>query len=346
MSKQANHKSRTSWSSRTGVPSLLVLCLSTMLATPLTAQQPNANFSRLLEGQMLQVFTRVCNYVEEHPDADDVDSAYQWIFKTALKHHFQTKALVLAQRYLQRPKQVASIHKLAQQILILGKSQQGEMAKAQAGFQQFLKEQPAYTAEENISFALQFASQAQLQKQYRIAAGIYADTARRFTLNPQVREICENKIAKLQLINETAPPIAALDIARKRVDISSYRGKVLLIDFWATNCPPCVEALPHMKRLYKQYHAQGLEILGISLDIHQETVSKFQQERKIPWQLMMLEASPGSLRRPYKVRAIPSLYLVNRQGKIVQFDLSGHDLSQAIAQLMKHQTDPDDETSN
>lgn len=341
MANQANRKSCTRWSFRARTPGILLLWLSTILVTPAVARQPESGFSQLLEGQMLQVFTRVCNYVEQHPNANDLDSAYQWIFKTALDHDFQTKALVLSERYLQRPKQVASVHKLAQQVLVLGQARRGEMAKAQTGFQQFLKEQPAYTAEENLGFALQFASQAQLQKQYQVAADIYGSTARRFTLNPQVRELCANKIAKLRLINETAPPIAALDVAKQRVDISSYRGKVLLIDFWATNCPPCLEALPHMKRLYKRYHSQGLEILGISLDIHLETVLNFQQQRKIPWQLMMLEDSTVSLRQPYKVRAIPSLYLVDREGKIVQFDLRGHDLSKAIAELMKPQINPD-----
>lgn len=304
------------------------------------AQAPATNFSQLLETQMRQVFETVCKYVEQHPEAEDIDSAYRWVFQLALDYRFESDAVQLSAQYLERPQPVTSVRKLAQQVLILGQARQGKTEKAKIAFLQYLKEQPAYTAEQNISFALQLASEAQLQQQYSLAADIYGNTARRFNLNPQIRDLCENKVAKLRLINETPPPIAALDIAKQRVDISSYRGKVLLIDFWATNCPPCLEELPHMKRLYEKYHSRGLEILGISLDVHQKTVVEFQRKRQIPWRLMMIEASAGSLRQPYKVASIPTVYLVNRDGKIVQFDLRGHDLAKAIGQLIESPNSP------
>ena len=319
---------------------LATVWLLILLVNPLMGQPPETNFSQLLSAEMLETFQRVCRYVEKHPAAEDVDSACQWIFRTALDYHFEDQAVPLATQYLQRPGTVKSVNKLAQQVVVLGQAQQGNMKAAQAKFQQYLKEQPAYTAEQNIDFVLQFAGAAQLQKQYAVATEIYGSTARRFTLNPQIRALCENKIAKLKLINEPAPPIAALDITGKRVDLANYRGKVLLIDFWATNCPPCLEALPHVKKLYEKYHPQGFEILGISLDVHQETVASFQRERRIPWQLMMLDSSRGSLRQPYKIRAIPSLYLVNREGKIVQFDLHGENLSQAVRQMLENSNSP------
>ena len=289
---------------------------------------------------MRQVFDSASKYVEQHPAAEDVDSAYQWVFRLALDYRFEADAVQLSTQYLERQQPVSSVKKLAQQVLVLGQARQGKNEQAKTAFLQYLKQQPAYTAEQNIGFALQLASEAQLQQQYALAADIYTSTARRFNLNPQIRDLCENKVSKLRLINETAPPIAALDVGKQRVDISSYRGKVLLIDFWATNCPPCLEELPHMKRLYQKYHSRGLEILGVSLDVHQKTVVQFQQERKIPWRLMMIDASAGSLRQPYKIASIPAVYLVNRQGKIVQFDLRGQDLAKAIEQLIESPNSP------
>ena len=317
-----------------------MLTLCSIPLHPAHAQGPKTSFSQLLEKQMRQVFETVCSYVEQHPEAEDLDSAYQWVFQLALDYRFESDAVRLSAQYLKRPQPVTSVRKLAQQVLVLGQARQGKTEKAKIAFLQYLKEQPPYTAEQNIGFELQLASEVQLQQQYSLAADISGYTARRFALNPQVRDLCENKVAKLRLINESAPPIAALDIAKKRVDISSYRGKVLLIDFWATNCPPCLEELPHMKRLYEKYHPRGLEILGISLDVHQKTVVEFQRDRKIPWRLMMIEASAGSLRQPYKVASIPSVYLVNRAGKVVQFDLRGHDLAKAIGQLIESPNSP------
>ena len=318
----------------------LMLTLCWIPLTAAHAQVPAASFSQLLEKQMRQVFETACKYVEQHPEAEDLDSAYQWIFQLALDYRFEPSAVLLSAQYLKRPQPVTSVRKLAQQVLILGQARKGLARESSTAFLHYLKEQPPYTAEQNIGFALRLANEAQLQQQYSLAFDIYSNTARRFSLNPQIRDLCENKVAKLRLINETAPPIAALDIAKKRVDISSYRGKVLLIDFWATNCPPCLEELPRMKRLYEKYHPRGLEILGISLDVHQKTVVEFQRDRKVPWRLMMLEASAGSLRQPYKVASIPSVYLVNRAGKVVQFDLHGHDLAKAIAQLIESPNSP------
>ena len=113
-----------------------------------------------------------------------------------------------------------------------------------------------------------------------------------------------------------------------------------LVDFWATWCRPCLAELPRLQKVYQQYHPRGFEILGISLDVHQKTVVEFQRKRKVPWRLMMIEASAGSLRQPYKIASIPAIYLVNREGKIVHFDLRGHDLAKAIEQLIESPNSP------
>ena len=138
------------------------------------------------------------------------------MFRLALDYRFEADAVQLSTQYLKRLQPVTSVKKLAQQVLVLGQARQGKNEQAKTAFLQYLKQQPAYTAEQNISIALQLASEAQLQKQYRLAADIYTNTARRFNLNPQIRDRCESKLAKLRLINETAPPIAALDVAKQR----------------------------------------------------------------------------------------------------------------------------------
>ena len=92
---------------------------------------------------------------------------------------------------------------------------------------------------------------------------------------------------------------------------------------------------PRFKELYKEYRAKGFEIVGISLDASQGLVEEFQKKWELPWRMVMLDEAQGSLRRPYKVATIPSMYLVGRDGNVVQFDLRGHHLRRAVSDLME-----------
>src|SRR5260370_38395244 len=69
----------------------------------------------------------------------------------------------------------------------------------------------------------------------------------------------------------------------KEVDLKSYRGKVVLVDFWATWCPPCIAELPNVKKLYETYHDRGFEVVGISQDRTMDALTKFLEKEKLPW---------------------------------------------------------------
>ena len=96
----------------------------------------------------------------------------------------------------------------------------------------------------------------------------------------------------------------------------SYRGKVVIVDFWATWCGPCRKEMPHMKELYERLHAKGLEVVGVSLDQDEGALADYLAENQIPWETL---AGDGvqELAKKYGVRGIPSLMLVDKQGKII-----------------------------
>lgn len=95
-------------------------------------------------------------------------------------------------------------------------------------------------------------------------------------------------------------------------------GKVVIIDFWATWCPPCRASVPHMREIYARYKSQGLEIVGISLDDHRQALADYVAKEKLEW----IHAFSGmrwddpTVRR-YGISSVPSVWIVGRDGKVI-----------------------------
>jgi len=103
----------------------------------------------------------------------------------------------------------------------------------------------------------------------------------------------------------------------KTIDLKDLRGKVVLLDFWATWCAPCIEALPRTKKLYETYHAKGLELIGVSLDDSVDVVRKFVKEKQIPWpQYCDAKGGAGPVEEKFQVGAVPTLILLDKTGRV------------------------------
>jgi thiol-disulfide isomerase/thioredoxin len=96
----------------------------------------------------------------------------------------------------------------------------------------------------------------------------------------------------------------------------SYRGKVVLVDFWATWCGPCRREMPHVQAFYEKHHESGFEVVGVSLDQDQDALAQYLQENQIPWETLAGDETQ-ELAEKYGVRAIPTMMLVDKEGKIV-----------------------------
>ncbi|RYX82963.1 TlpA family protein disulfide reductase [bacterium] len=132
-----------------------------------------------------------------------------------------------------------------------------------------------------------------------------------------------------------ATPIAfeAKDMKGQTITPAKYKGKVLLLDFWATWCGPCVAALPELKSVYAKYHAKGLEVVGISLDEDKNALTSFIKTRQMAWP-QIFDGKGWKARVPdiYGVQAIPFTLVIGKNGKITAVD--PQDLEEAVKEAI------------
>ncbi len=114
----------------------------------------------------------------------------------------------------------------------------------------------------------------------------------------------------------TAPPFDLQDLNGKSVKLSDFKGKVVILDFWATWCPPCRAEIPHFVELQKQYRDKGLVIVGVSLDQGgPDVVSSFVKQQGINYPIVMGTEDVSS--RYGDIQAIPTTFVIDQNGNIV-----------------------------
>jgi thiol-disulfide isomerase/thioredoxin len=109
----------------------------------------------------------------------------------------------------------------------------------------------------------------------------------------------------------TAPLLAD----KKQVNLSDYRGKVVLVNLWATWCGPCRAEMPSMEILYQRFKERGLEILAVNIEEDAETVASFMDQLHLSFPALL--DLDGKIAGSYGIQAIPASYLLDRQGKVV-----------------------------
>jgi peroxiredoxin len=132
-------------------------------------------------------------------------------------------------------------------------------------------------------------------------------------------------------VGHKAPEFTIAGLDGKPIKLADYKGKYVLLDFWASWCGPCRQEMPNVVKQYAAYKGKGLEILGISLDEERQPWEKAVKDMNMTWaQASELQKWNGPTEKLYRIQAIPANYMIDPQGIIVAKNLTGPDLEKFL----------------
>jgi thiol-disulfide isomerase/thioredoxin len=211
-----------------------------------------------------------------------------------------------------------------------------ELVKLIEEIEEFLSEGPL--ERNDVSLAMQAAQTAERSGRTELAADAYKTFAKLFAKSEDesiagMAKRLEGVVRRLTVVGKEMEVEGTL-VTGEEFDWSKYRGKVVLVDFWATWCGPCVGEVPNMIENYRLYHDKGFEIVGISLDRSRDALEKFIEDREIPWTILYSDDGPSPTVDYYGVLGIPTMMLVDTEGKVVSIRARGPQLHTELEKLL------------
>ncbi len=158
--------------------------------------------------------------------------------------------------------------------------------------------------------------------------------------NPAVRQLAEQIGGTARRLSLPGRPmqITGTLLSGEPFDPRTLAGKVVLVDFWATWCGPCVAEITNLRKEYDRWHAKGFEVVGVSLDEDRDTLAQFVQAKKIPWPILYEPPGGPGWRHPlasyYGITGIPTVVLIGADGNVITLDARGKKLGAALERLL------------
>ncbi|MGL5683272.1 MAG: TlpA family protein disulfide reductase [Marinifilaceae bacterium] len=153
-------------------------------------------------------------------------------------------------------------------------------------------------------------------------------------------QMAEDKAIKERLaVGKTAPEFSyATPDKDQKIGPQDYKGKYLVLDFWASWCGPCRAEIPHLKELYEEYGDKDVAFLSVSIDKKESDWLKALKEEAMPWKQIQADNAGKDVMKSYQFSGIPHIVVLDKEGNIVGTGLRGTKLKETIAELVEGKT--------
>jgi thiol-disulfide isomerase/thioredoxin len=155
--------------------------------------------------------------------------------------------------------------------------------------------------------------------------------------NPKYARLAEFAVGSARRLNLVGEPLKlqGTTLEGKKFNIKSLKGKVVLVDFWATWCGPCRAEFPNVLANYKQYKDRGFTVVGVSIDENRAKLEEYVAEEKVPWTTLHdTGEGENSAVAYYGINSIPQMILIGRDGKVVSLHARGEELNRLLAEMI------------
>jgi thiol-disulfide isomerase/thioredoxin len=270
--------------------------------------------------------------------------AYRELFHRALDHERFHAAEAAAERCLAGPQTPPDFRSLATLVTVIARAERGDPEGALDRLRAFVR-QPGEPSEDDPVLGLGEALLQRLIRSRRYELAAKACTLLGSEVHVAlVKAHFEARLRALRLVGAMAPPLVGTDVEGRPFAPAGLKGKVVLVHFWATWCPPSVAAFRRLSALEARLADRGFAVVGVNVDAHHEDVPDVKSallgvrhvlvEHGVTWPNLLNDEGKGDLARAFGVETIPENFLIGRDGKVVGFELAESELEGAIEKAL------------